>query len=104
MAADLVQDLHLDENFLTMRDPWSPKVTGDELEKIRAYLAYVYLVSTYVTMTSNSIMQLFLHLNAPLGISLYGKERQLYVPISPLGQVPPLTPFNTTPKLKVTTR
>ncbi|KFY78900.1 hypothetical protein V499_02026 [Pseudogymnoascus sp. VKM F-103] len=48
MAADLVQDLHLDENFLTMRDPWSPKVTGDELEKIRAYLAYVYLVSTYI--------------------------------------------------------
>ncbi|UKZ83027.1 hypothetical protein TrVFT333_010828 [Trichoderma virens FT-333] len=47
MAADIVHDLGLDEDFLTS-DPWGQGVTEEELEKIRAYLAYVYLVSTYV--------------------------------------------------------
>lgn len=48
IAADLVHDLHLDEDFLTMPDPLGRKVTDDELDKIRAYLAYQYLVSTYI--------------------------------------------------------
>ncbi len=46
MAADLVHNLHLDENFLIMPDPWGQEATDDELDKIRAYLAYVYMVST----------------------------------------------------------
>ncbi|KAL7931557.1 hypothetical protein V8C35DRAFT_309791 [Trichoderma chlorosporum] len=49
MAADIVHDLNLDEDFLSS-DPWGQGVTDEELEKIRAYLAYVYLVSTYVAM------------------------------------------------------
>ncbi|CRG83894.1 hypothetical protein PISL3812_01250 [Talaromyces islandicus] len=48
IAADLIHDLHLDEDFLTKADPLSPEVTDDELDKIRAYLAYLYLVSTYI--------------------------------------------------------
>ncbi|OKL57185.1 hypothetical protein UA08_07329 [Talaromyces atroroseus] len=44
IAADLIHDLHLDEDFLTIPD----QVTDDELDKIRTYLAYLYLVSTYV--------------------------------------------------------
>lgn len=43
MASDVVHDLCLDENFLAS-DTW--EVTDEELDKIRAYLAYVYLVST----------------------------------------------------------
>lgn len=46
MAADLVRDLDLDQDFLMMADPLDRKVTDDELDKIRAYLAYIYLVST----------------------------------------------------------
>ncbi|KAK4078348.1 uncharacterized protein Triagg1_3364 [Trichoderma aggressivum f. europaeum] len=49
MAADIVHDLSLDEDFLSS-DPWGRGVTSEELDMIRAYLAYVYLVSTYVTM------------------------------------------------------
>ncbi|KKO98742.1 hypothetical protein THAR02_09153 [Trichoderma harzianum] len=48
MAADIVHDLSLDEDFLSS-DPWGRGVTSEELDMIRAYLAYVYLVSTYVT-------------------------------------------------------
>ncbi|EEU36939.1 uncharacterized protein NECHADRAFT_81093 [Fusarium vanettenii 77-13-4] len=48
MAADLVRDLDLDQDFLMMADPLDRKVTDDELDKIRAYLAYIYLVSTYI--------------------------------------------------------
>ncbi|KAL6798105.1 hypothetical protein J3E68DRAFT_399032 [Trichoderma sp. SZMC 28012] len=47
MAADIVHDLSLDEDFLSS-DPWGRGVTSEELDMIRAYLAYVYLVSTYV--------------------------------------------------------
>ncbi|KAL7941152.1 hypothetical protein V8C42DRAFT_335503 [Trichoderma barbatum] len=47
MAADIVHDLCLDEDFLTS-EPWGRGVTDEELDKIRAYLAYVYLVSTYI--------------------------------------------------------
>ncbi|RMJ12426.1 hypothetical protein CDV36_007912 [Fusarium kuroshium] len=46
MAADLIHDLDLDQNFLEIPDPLSRKVTDDELDKIRAYLAFLYLVST----------------------------------------------------------
>lgn len=45
MAADIVHDLSLDEDFLSS-DPWGRGVTSEELDMIRAYLAYVYLVST----------------------------------------------------------
>ncbi|KAH7146973.1 hypothetical protein B0J13DRAFT_584382 [Dactylonectria estremocensis] len=48
IAADLVRDLHLDEDFLTMPDSLGREVTDDELDKIRAYLAYLYLFSTYI--------------------------------------------------------
>lgn len=46
IATDLIRDLQLDEDFLTMPDPLSREVTDDELEKIRTYLAYLYLIST----------------------------------------------------------
>ncbi|KAH8897678.1 hypothetical protein GQ53DRAFT_637773 [Thozetella sp. PMI_491] len=48
IASDLVNDLHLDDNVLSISNPMSRGVTGDELDKIRAYLAYLYLISTYV--------------------------------------------------------
>ncbi|KAI8717128.1 hypothetical protein NCS52_00787400 [Fusarium sp. LHS14.1] len=48
MAADLVRDLELDQDFLMIPDSLDRKATDDELDKIRAYLAYVYLVSTYI--------------------------------------------------------
>ncbi|KAL6851846.1 hypothetical protein J3F83DRAFT_757501 [Trichoderma novae-zelandiae] len=47
MAADIIHELGLDENFVAS-DLWGQAVTEEELDKIRAYLAYVYLVSTYV--------------------------------------------------------
>ncbi|KAK1246141.1 hypothetical protein MKX07_005210 [Trichoderma sp. CBMAI-0711] len=47
MAADIIHELGLDENFLAS-NLWGQGVTEEELDKIRAYLAYVYLVSTYV--------------------------------------------------------
>ena len=45
IAADIIQDLGLDKDFLTS-NPWTHMVTSEELEQIRAYLAYVCLVST----------------------------------------------------------
>ncbi|KAI5456082.1 hypothetical protein BGZ63DRAFT_397381 [Mariannaea sp. PMI_226] len=48
IAADLIHDLRLDEDFLMMRDPLGREVTEDELDKIRAYVAYQYLISTYI--------------------------------------------------------
>jgi hypothetical protein len=45
MAADIIHELGLDENFLAS-NLWGQGVTEEELDKIRAYLAYVYLVST----------------------------------------------------------
>ncbi|PTB65557.1 hypothetical protein BBK36DRAFT_1202046, partial [Trichoderma citrinoviride] len=47
MAADIIHELGLDENFLAS-NVWGQRVTEEKLDKIRAYLAYVYLVSTYV--------------------------------------------------------
>ncbi|KAL7806658.1 hypothetical protein V8C44DRAFT_338519 [Trichoderma aethiopicum] len=47
MAADIIHELGLDENFLAS-DMWVQGITKEELDKIRAYLTYVYLVSTYV--------------------------------------------------------
>jgi hypothetical protein len=46
IAADLIHDLDLDQDLLTMPDPLGRQVTDDELDKIRACLAYLYLVST----------------------------------------------------------
>lgn len=46
IAADIVQDLRLDEDFRTLSGSWDQEATDDELDKIRAYLAFVYLVST----------------------------------------------------------
>lgn len=43
IASDLVHDLHLDEDFLSTSDPMSRKPTDNELDKIRAYLAYLYI-------------------------------------------------------------
>ncbi|KAJ4207063.1 hypothetical protein NW759_014061 [Fusarium solani] len=48
IAADLIHDLDLDQDLLTMPDPLGRQVTDDELDKIRACLAYLYLVSTYI--------------------------------------------------------
>lgn len=45
MAADVVHDLGLDEDFLTS-EPWEQDATDEELDKIRAYLAFVYIVTT----------------------------------------------------------
>ena len=45
MAADIIHELGLDENFLAS-NVWGQRVTEEKLDKIRAYLAYVYLVST----------------------------------------------------------
>lgn len=45
MAADIIHELGLDENFLAS-DMWVQGITEEELDKIRAYLTYVYLVST----------------------------------------------------------
>lgn len=47
MASDLVHDLNLDDDFLSA-PPWEQGVRVDDLDKIRVYLAYVYLVSTYI--------------------------------------------------------
>ncbi|KAM3455356.1 hypothetical protein NHJ6243_008564 [Beauveria neobassiana] len=47
MASDIVHDLNLDEDFLSSR-PWEERVRTDDLDKIRTYLAFVYLVSTYI--------------------------------------------------------
>ncbi|KAM3551740.1 hypothetical protein ARSEF4850_007728 [Beauveria asiatica] len=47
MASGIVHDLNLDEDFLTSR-PWEERVRTDDLDKIRTYLAFVYLVSTYI--------------------------------------------------------
>ncbi|PCG89032.1 Hypothetical protein PENO1_106900 [Penicillium occitanis (nom. inval.)] len=47
IAGDLVHDLHLDEDFLSTFDPMSQKLTDNELDKIRAYLAYLYIILTY---------------------------------------------------------
>ncbi|KAM3445951.1 hypothetical protein NHJ13734_000128 [Beauveria thailandica] len=47
MASDIVHDLNLDDDFLTSR-PWEERVRTDDLDKIRTYLAFVYLVSTYI--------------------------------------------------------
>ncbi|XWW95780.1 hypothetical protein V2A60_003747 [Cordyceps javanica] len=48
MASDIVHDLNLDENFLSSQ-LWGQGVRTDDLDRIRTYLAYVYLVSTYIT-------------------------------------------------------
>ncbi|WAO90263.1 Hypothetical protein NCS54_00768300 [Fusarium falciforme] len=48
IAADLIHDLDLDQELLTMPDPLGRQVTGNELDKIRACLTYLYLVSTYI--------------------------------------------------------
>ncbi len=45
MAAGIVHDLNLDDDFLAFQ-PWEQGVRADDLDKIRTYLAYVYLVST----------------------------------------------------------
>ncbi|OAA70758.1 Zn(2)-C6 fungal-type DNA-binding domain protein [Akanthomyces lecanii RCEF 1005] len=47
MAAGIVHDLNLDDDFLAFQ-PWEQGVRADDLDKIRTYLAYVYLVSTYI--------------------------------------------------------
>ncbi|KAJ3496294.1 hypothetical protein NLG97_g2753 [Lecanicillium saksenae] len=47
MASDIVRDMNLDENFLSSQ-PWEQGMRTDDLDKIRTYLAYVYLVSTYI--------------------------------------------------------
>ncbi|OAA57760.1 hypothetical protein ISF_07001 [Cordyceps fumosorosea ARSEF 2679] len=47
MGSDIVHDLNLDENCLAF-EPWEQGVRADDLDKIRTYLAYVYLVSTYI--------------------------------------------------------
>ncbi|RFU79703.1 hypothetical protein TARUN_2509 [Trichoderma arundinaceum] len=53
MAEDLVQELCLDKDFLQSH-PWERVVTEGELDKIRTYLAYVYLVSTYIVVWKGS--------------------------------------------------
>ncbi|KAJ6786179.1 hypothetical protein PWT90_00741 [Aphanocladium album] len=47
MASDIVHDLNMDDNFLSSQ-PWEQGVRTDDLDKIRTYLVYVYLVSTYI--------------------------------------------------------
>ncbi|KAF4455946.1 hypothetical protein F53441_1813 [Fusarium austroafricanum] len=48
IVGDLVHDLHLDENYSPPSDPLYRNVADSELDKIRAYLAYIYLSLTYV--------------------------------------------------------
>ncbi len=45
MAADIVQELCLDEDFVDS-ESLGKELTEEELDKIRAYLTYIYLVST----------------------------------------------------------
>lgn len=48
MASGIIHDLNIDDNFLTC-DPWTERIRSDELDKIRVYVSYIYLVSTYAT-------------------------------------------------------
>lgn len=45
VAGDIIHDLHLDEDASLPSDPLCQKMTDNELDKIRAYLAYLYLSS-----------------------------------------------------------
>ncbi|GJN67379.1 hypothetical protein PLICBS_001404 [Purpureocillium lilacinum] len=53
MATDLIQDLELDQEFETSTDPMAPEVTEQQLDGIRAYMASIYMVSTFVVTWKN---------------------------------------------------
>ncbi|UNI24309.1 hypothetical protein JDV02_010064 [Purpureocillium takamizusanense] len=54
MAMDLIQDLELDQEFQTNTDPMAPEVTDQQLDGIRAYLASIYVASTFIVTWRNS--------------------------------------------------
>lgn len=46
MAADLVHDLELDQEFAAGTSLAEPEVTDQQLDGIRAYTGYCYIAST----------------------------------------------------------
>ncbi|KND88016.1 hypothetical protein TOPH_07283 [Tolypocladium ophioglossoides CBS 100239] len=48
MAADLVHDLELDQEFAPRTSPSEPEVADRQLDGIRAYIGYCYIASTFL--------------------------------------------------------